>query len=112
MRWVKGQSGNYSGRPAKGRSMSDILEHKLGQAGKEQICQRIIDLAMGTDDTPPLVSMGACRTILNFVDGLPVRKPETKSELRVVVEYVDEGRHPDTIDLKPARQIEAGNDDD
>lgn len=107
----RGVSGNPNGRPKKGRTLSDIIDRKLD---KEAFVQRLIDLAMGTNpDTPELVSMGACRTILAYSDGLPVRKSEIDRHLTVVVEYVEEGKlceanAPKVIDVAPVEI--AGNE--
>lgn len=86
MKWQRGQSGNPRGRPAKGQTITAILEGKLD---KESFVQKLIELANGGKDIDPATQLGAMRLILGYVDGLPVGRIERDENLTVKVLYVE-----------------------
>jgi hypothetical protein len=104
MPFKPGFSGNPHGRPPKGKSLTEIIDRKLP---KEEFAERLIGIALGKIDAPPLVAASCMRMILSYVDGLPVRKEELEKRVEVVVRYVEEPRYPDAIDITP-RQVESG----
>lgn len=113
MPWAKGESGNLRGRPPKGRSLAELLEQRLP---REQFVDRLIRGAMGElEDVPPLVACQYARLLLAYSIGTPRQIDERRHELKVTVEYVNEGEPADpetVIDISQHPMIEAGEGDD
>ncbi len=85
-----GFSGNPSGRPLKGRTITDLLNKKLN---KEAFCKKLIDLAAGGEGIERSVQLRAMQLIMGYIDGLPVQRTETSNEsIEVRVVYVQSNR--------------------
>ncbi len=73
MPWKKGQSGNPSGRPRKGQTLTELMEEigdRKGTNGIElrrEVVEKIFELAR-------LGDLAACRLILEYLDGKPVER--------------------------------------
>lgn len=105
----KGISGNPAGRPKKHHSLTDHIDRRLD---KPAFAQRLVDIAMGrVPDIPALVQASCMRMILDRVDGLAVRREELERKVTVVVEYVEESRCSDVIDVHPLAQLESREPD-
>lgn len=108
-KWEAGcPSPNPRGRPKRNDTIADTLRQRID---KRAFVDDLIRLSKGGGEIPHLVQLGAMRLILGYTDGLPLRVEESNRELRVVVEYVDESRRDDVIDLRPVPQLESGDRD-
>lgn len=111
-RWVKGQAGNPGGARPREQSIAAALRRKLDV---RKFCDHLIGLAMGTiEGTPPNTQVLACRCIMSYCDGLPVRQAVQESHLKVEICYHDQPMpaNPATMIIDESRQLETGDQDE
>jgi hypothetical protein len=75
----RGVSGNPAGRPRKNKSLTEILEKRLGKAGKDAIVQELIGLAK-SGDLPSL------KYVFDRLDG----RPTVMKDIAVEVNQMDD----------------------
>jgi hypothetical protein len=78
MPWVAGQSGNPSGRPPKGKTVSELMA-EIAEAQRadapvsrlEELVEKLFDLAIAGD-------VAAAKLILAYLEGMPVTRVQAE----------------------------------
>ena len=97
-RWQPGQSGNPAGRPPKVKSLTAALE---GITDKDELAQRMVDIAMGKLTTNVAIQLEAAKYIYARIEGNPVQ----------ALRHSTDGTMQPMIFLHPGRDSTGGEAD-